>query len=193
MKIIDNFLEKEMLEELEAYVKSQLDKPVWVHGHQFYKQELKNYIVESMAPYIATVEGDIREKLKKYLLDKEILCKEPTDFLMLIYNTYPLSSVGWHTDKHDEYEHGGEDCVGCKEIAGISIYLNKEWEPNWGGFFLLKDKKEDTQGKFFEPLYNRAIINDGYDVHGVSAVSNGAKNRYSVQVFVDRPALSTIL
>lgn len=191
MKVIDNFLEKEMLEEIESYVQSQLDKPVWIHGHSFYQEELKNYIVESMAPYIAGVEDTFKDKIKKYLLGKKILIKDPSEFIVLIYNAYPLSSVGWHTDKHDEYEHGGKDYLGCKDVAGISIYLNKEWQSNWGGFFLLKDSKEDTQGKFFEPIYNRAVINNGLDIHAVSAISNGAKNRYSVQLFVERTALST--
>jgi len=189
MKVIDNFIAAELAKELEEYIHSQLDKPVWIHGHSFYHEELKNYIVESMAPYIASLSKELSHKLKNNLLTQGIFAKEPKEYDALIYNAYPLSSVGWHTDKHDEYEHGGSQSLGCRDVAGISIYLNREWKPNWGGCFMLKDNKCDTQGKFYEPIYNRAVINNGRDVHAVSAVTNGAKNRYSVQIFVDRDAL----
>jgi len=189
MKVIDNFIAAELAKELEEYIHSQLDKPVWIHGHSFYHEELKNYIVESMAPYIASLSKELSPKRKKNLLTQGIFAKEPKEYDALIYNAYPLSSVGWHTDKHDEYEHGGSQCLSCRDVAGISIYLNREWKPNWGGCFMLKDNKCDTQGKFYEPIYNRAVINNGRDVHAVSAVTNGAKNRYSVQIFVDRDAL----
>jgi hypothetical protein len=162
---------------------------VWIHGHSFYHEELKNYIVESMAPYIASLDKELANKLKQNLITKGILVQEPTDYDALIYNAYPLSSVGWHTDKHDEYEHGGSECAGCRDVAGISIYLNREWKPNWGGCFLLKDQKSSTQGTFYEPIYNRAVINNGRDIHAVGAITNGAHNRYSVQLFVSRSAL----
>ena len=189
MKIIDHFLDTDFAQELEQYILSQLDQPVWIHGHSFYHEELKNYIVESMAPYIASLDKELANKLKQNLITKGILVQEPTDYDALIYNAYPLSSVGWHTDKHDEYEHGGSECAGCRDVAGISIYLNKEWKPNWGGCFLLKDQKSSTQGTFYEPIYNRAVINNGRDIHAVSAITNGAHNRYSVQLFVNRSAL----
>jgi hypothetical protein len=189
MKVLDNFLDTEFAQELEQYIISQLDQPVWIHGHSFYHEELKNYIVESMAPYIASLDKELANKLKHNLTTKGILVQEPTDYDALIYNAYPLSSVGWHTDKHDEYEHGGSECAGCRDVAGISIYLNKEWKPNWGGCFLLKDKKSSTQGTFYEPIYNRAVINNGRDIHAVGAITNGAHNRYSVQLFVNRSAL----
>lgn len=189
MKVIDHFLDAEFAHELEQYILSQLDKPVWIHGHSFYHEELKNYIVESMAPYIASLDKELAHKLKQNLLTQGILTQEPTDYDALIYNAYPLSSVGWHTDKHDEYEHGGSECPGCRDVAGISIYLNREWKPNWGGCFLLKDHKSATQGTFYEPIYNRAVINNGRDIHAVSAITNGAHNRYSVQLFVNRSAL----
>lgn len=189
MKVIDNFLILDFANELERYLISQLDKPVWIHGHSFYNAELKNRIVESMAPYIATLDKDLANRLKETLLQQGILIQDPKDYQALIYNAYPLSSVGWHTDKHDEYEHGGSECAGCRDVSGISIYLNREWKPNWGGSFLLKDNKSSTQGTFYEPIFNRAVINNGRDVHAVSVVNNGANNRYSVQLFVNRDAL----
>jgi hypothetical protein len=190
MRVIDNFLTVDLADRLEQYVISQLNQPVWIHGHSFYHEELKNYIVESMAPYIATLDSELKRVLLEQLSQRGIITHTPTEYQALIYNAYPLSSVGWHTDKHDEYEHGGSECLGCRDVAGISIYLNREWNPNWGGCFLLKDHRDATQGTFYEPIFNRAVINNGLDVHAVSAVTNGAHNRYSVQLFVNRSALS---
>ena len=193
MKVLDNFLDIELAQELEQHIISQLDKPVWIHGHSFYSEEFKNYIVKNMSPYIATLDPELAGKLIRTLLAQGILTKEPKDVQALIYNAYPLSSVEWHTDKHGEYEHGGAECPpeceGCKDVAGISIYLNHGWKPNWGGCFLFKDNKSDTQGTFYEPIYNRAVINNGRDIHAVGAITNGAHNRYSVQLFVSRSAL----
>jgi Rps23 Pro-64 3,4-dihydroxylase Tpa1-like proline 4-hydroxylase len=189
MRVIDNFLDPQLAHELERHILDQLDKPVWIHGHSFYHEELRNYIVETMAPYIATLDKPLALKLRQHLESNSILTGTVTDYEALIYNAYPLSSVGWHTDKHDEYEHGGTECMGCRDVAGISIYLNRDWRPNWGGSFLLKDHRDATQGTFYEPIYNRAVINNGRDVHAVSAITNGAHNRYSVQLFVNRSAL----
>jgi hypothetical protein len=189
MKVIDNLLDVNLANKLEQYIIGQLDQPVWIHGHTFYKEELKNYIVESISPYLASLEKDLAKELKQALLSQGVFTQDPTNYEALIYNAYPLSSVGWHTDKHDEYEHGGSDCLGCRDVAGISIYLNRKWEPNWGGYFLYKENKTSSQGIFYEPIYNRAVINNGRDVHAVSAVTNGSNNRYSVQLFVNRDAL----
>lgn len=193
MKVIDNFLDAELAHELEQHILGQLDKPVWIHGHSFYHEELRNYIVETMAPYIATLDKSLALSLQHSLQSQGILTGTITDYEALIYNAYPLSSVGWHTDKHDEYEHGGTECMGCRDVAGISIYLNRDWKPNWGGCFLLKDHRDATTGTFYEPIYNRAVINNGRDVHAVSAITNGAHNRYSVQLFVNRSALRSDL
>lgn len=190
MKMIDNFLDVDFANELESYIIGELDKPIWMNGHSYFDAEFGKYLPDKQFPFIAHMDTKMANKLMKTLLSQGILTREPADSEALIYKAYPLSSVEWHTDKHDEYDKSREwKTQKDKDPAGISIYLNREWHPDWGGCFLLKDNHSDTHGKFYEPIFNRAIINNGRELHSVSTINAGSKNRYSVQLFLSRSAL----
>ena len=84
------------------------------------------------------------------------------------YRWPPHSYIPMHDDGH--------------RVAAATIYLNKEWYPNWGGLFLYK-RDEDPQINTFFPSYNCCVINNNQILHGTSAVTSEAQDRETVQVF----------
>lgn len=183
MKIFDNFLNTVDLHKIESYVNDSLNSTGWQSSQDFYNHEIGGILPKTITPYLFEIEGNIKEFLLKIFKDKNII-KEPAFFVCLIQNASPLSSIDWHTDTHLKYEDpSAEDPY---DVVGITIYLNKFWDPNWGGFFCRKTHKDDEEGIFIQPKYNRAVINTGLEPHAVSPLSSSADNRISIQVFVDR-------
>jgi len=78
----------------------------------------------------------------------------------------PLSYIPFHDDNH-------------KQVAS-TIYLNKDWNIDWGGLFLYY---EDQQIKTFFPSYNTCIVNNNKILHGTSLTTMDAVNRETIQVF----------
>jgi Rps23 Pro-64 3,4-dihydroxylase Tpa1-like proline 4-hydroxylase len=54
----------------------------------------------------------------------------------------------------------------------ILVFLNKNWQPEWGGNFELWDKAVRQMQQSFEPIFNRCVVFETTDesFHGVSAV-----------------------
>jgi Rps23 Pro-64 3,4-dihydroxylase Tpa1-like proline 4-hydroxylase len=80
-----------------------------------------------------------------------------------IYN-WNSSIIFWHND-------GGW-------YFGITYYLNKRWDPNWGGELLLRD------GRFVAPIGNRIVFVKTPMVHKTSLTIEGADPRLTLQSFI---------
>jgi hypothetical protein len=65
----------------------------------------------------------------------------------------------------------------------ITIYLNKEWNHDQGGFFNWQD---EVTGKWnvVSPTFNKAVINGGGVLHGISPVQSDF--RITLQIFVHK-------
>lgn len=99
----------------------------------------------------------------------------------------PSSGIGVHNDPHVKW--------------AATIYLNKEWPLNAGGWFLWNESKkrktsrfssknlnfnpEEKMWKAMSPTRNVMIINDKHEDHLVTPVSPFIKNnyRYSIQIW----------
>lgn len=71
----------------------------------------------------------------------------------------PLSAINWHYDD--------------KFSFGATLYLNDQWDKNWGGLFLWQDDDYDTTQvyKAIVPSHNTLILNDENQFHAVTALS----------------------
>jgi len=200
MLYIDNFLEQEFIDEIESYVRSILEQPVWqnggitVHknlGTTFVEEDLNTYIAKHLWPHFTAVPDFIKDRLLKYLLEeKKVFKHTPKEFFAHFHHSGPLESYPYHTDVHSEYHDPNYEGDTFDGTMGITIYLNKKWIENWYGYFLYKENKEDTFGTFIQPVYNRAIFNNGFDWHGVSATALRSDVRISLQMFVTRSAIN---
>jgi len=100
----------------------------------------------------------------------------------LFYMGFPLSCVNWHPDFPD--------------YDAMSIYLSREWDSNWGGWFAWTDERAGNDltqpafnvpyGKFFVPSYNSAIHSTNTEWHCTTPISPKAPVRYSIQLWFSK-------
>jgi hypothetical protein len=64
--------------------------------------------------------------------------------------------------------------------GGITIYLNKSWDEDWGGIFLYKDGNT-TNG--FYPKPNRCIMQCNDIPYSVAPTSKTSDVRLTIQIF----------
>jgi hypothetical protein len=200
MLFVDNFLETTLINDIEQYVRSVLSKPIWQNGgitvHKnltdtFKVEDLDTYISKHFWPHFTPLPANLKDRLSHYMIEnKKVFNKIPKDFFVHLHHSGPLESYPWHTDVHSEYNNPDYEGDKFDESMGITIYLNKNWSENWGGYFLYKKNKEDTNGIFVQPVYNRAVFNNGFDYHGVSATALNCDVRISVQMFVTKNAVN---
>ena len=97
----------------------------------------------------------------------------------LFYLGFPNSCVNWHAD-YPDYD-------------AMSIYLNKRWDSNWGGWFAYtedynrrQDQVEPMNGKFIVPSYNTSIRSTDMEWHCTTPISPFAETRISIQLFFSK-------
>lgn len=200
MIYFDNFLPVEFIDEVEKYTRSILEEPVWqnagltVHknlGHNFTEDDLNTYIAKHLWPWFSKFPNNFKEKLLDYMVNEKKVFKEvPKQFFVHLHHSGPLESYPWHTDVHSEYNDPDYDGDNFDGTMGITIYLNKNWKENWGGYFLYKDSKDATTGGFVQPVYNRAVFNNGIEYHAVSGTALRCDVRLTIQMFVSISAVN---
>tara|TARA_R100001443_G_scaffold96313_1_gene103116 strand:- start:831 stop:1397 length:567 start_codon:yes stop_codon:yes gene_type:complete len=159
-----NVLPNKLIKEIKTYVQDTVQDKRWqtsYHWPEFIRR----------TPYIPILSLD--QNLSIYNQVRKIFSKlfPPSKKFGMQVNYYrwpPHSYIPMHDDGH--------------RVAAATIYLNKEWYPNWGGLFLYK-REEDPQINTFFPSYNCCVINNNQILHGTSAVTSEAQDRETVQVF----------
>ena len=111
------------------------------------------------------------ENLKTLVAHNPYLQLKPTDYQNAMSTTIHYmergSGIQWHND--------------VKWTYGITYYLNKNWNPKWGGEFMFADKK--TNG-FFPVVGNSLVVVKAPFVHKVNTVLSPIMPRMSIQIFM---------
>jgi len=81
------------------------------------------------------------------------------------------SYIPFHVDSYNDVYYGS------------TIYLNDNWDKNYGGLYIYEDK--DTL-KAICPKYNLGIINSSKLLHATSIISNDAPLRETIQFFITK-------
>jgi Rps23 Pro-64 3,4-dihydroxylase Tpa1-like proline 4-hydroxylase len=55
------------------------------------------------------------------------------------------------------------DSTGLNRRLNVLLYLNKDWNPEWGGQFGLFDENGDKCIKKIEPIFNRLVVFETHD------------------------------
>ena len=92
------------------------------------------------------------------LLEKQLKSSLP-EYDELVFQYYiwqPQSGISWHTDEQPD------------RLFGASLYLNEEWYPNHGGWFIWED-----EGGYHAILPKKKflVINNNYQHHCVTPVT----------------------
>ena len=97
----------------------------------------------------------------------------------LFYIGLPNSCVNWHADYRD--------------YNAMSIYLNRTWVSNWGGWFGYTEKYNFVEGvvhpedgKFIVPRFNLSVLSTEMEWHCTTPISPIAEPRYSIQLFFSK-------
>ena len=163
----DNILSEELYNEVYVYTeklisekKTQFTTNIALWGDN---------IVKSSTPILRYVFSDREEVLfNKIKLELESKTPYKVNFILL-YLWTNLSYIPWHNDTHKD--------------AGLTIYLNKNWDKDWGGYFLYEEKNEI---KALLPKKNFGVLQEGGVMHSVSTINIGAEYRMTLQTFFNK-------
>lgn len=165
MKIYENVLSDETLDIIHTDIDRLKNNDCWSVGSLItWGPQVKKNITGVVVS--CKLSEEIPSIIKKEL--EHIIPQEGE--LLLNYNIwYPNSGIAWHNDGRYAY--------------GFTLYLNHNWDINWGGLFMWEDKKTNEY-KMFPPEYNSLILNDETEYHAVSVISPTATNyRLTIQGF----------
>lgn len=161
--IFDNFLDDELYNECYEYSISKLssDKISFKTNHSWDYRIVKDSNLV-LINYL-TMDNSLYEKIKNIINKKCLIDKIKN---IMFYYWMPGSHIPWHNDSGYN--------------GGITIYLNKSWDEDWGGIFLLKD------GNMINGIYpkqNRSIIQYGGVPHSVAPTTTNSDVRFTIQIF----------
>lgn len=156
-------------EELYLEVKEYVDdlfktKSTLFTTNLFWDRDLKNTSTMIARYDFEKNDIEIYKKIKTEI-EKRIPYYVNTCVLHVLPN---LSYITWHSDPHYK--------------AALTVYLNENWDNDWGGFLMYE---EDNIIKAIKPEKNLAILQENHISHCVTTVNIGADYRLSLQFFLD--------
>ena len=167
MKIIHNFIGSAFIQQILKENEEKMYDNIW-RSNLGWQEEIVApsgvVLIRSLSP--EHVETLITAMRKNGLVapDQEI------EIDAQAYVWHRLSYIPWHSDKDND------DDV----RFAASLYLNPEWNNDWGGLFLYK---KDGEIRAESPEYDKLVFNDNNFPHATSMLSVDAPYRHSVQLF----------
>ena len=143
---ITNDLHQKCLNELNE----KADQNCWRSSTINWSSEVKQGVIGSC------ISTPVSDKIQK-LLEKELESSLPkyTELICKYYIWQSMSGIAWHNDETQD------------RLFGATLYLNEEWYPNNGGWFIW----EDGDGYHtILPKKKFLVLNDGFQNHCVTPV-----------------------
>ena len=167
MRIINEVLSEKLFIKCKEELQNKLNKRCWVSGFVNWQPILRRGICGSCL--VADVSDELSElihkQIKSYLPEHDrIECN--------FHMWQPLSGIAGHDDDHMKF--------------GVTIYLNDNWEPDAGGWFVWEDDETKKSGirKALIPTRNMMVINDKQEKHWVTSIAASPPDmRYSIQIW----------
>ena len=167
MKIINNFTESVFIKNVLEENNGLLYKNVW-RSNLGWQNEI---ISPSGAVLVRSLTDEQKNQLRKSLISNDIIRKNDVIELdVQAYVWHRLSYIPWHSDKDDS------DNV----RYAATLYLNEEWNEDWGGLFLYKFNNEIRAEA---PLFNKLVFNDQNFPHATTILGVDAPFRHTIQLF----------
>lgn len=168
MNIIKNFLDEENMQNLwNKYEQSK--------GHPLFEiNDLGRWVSPLYQGNFGPVYILRLDEWRDFFYDK--LCN------VSLFKDYQLSACFMHIWQKGSGIRWHEDGTGNR--IGVTIYMNRKWDVNWGGIFLYQ---KNGDNKWYCPEYNDCVYFESPLWHSVSIISNDIPEpRMSVQLFWDK-------
>lgn len=164
MQVYKNVLSTETLNHCHEELKSLMGEPVWRCSDQFWGEEIKVGVTGVCTSTFVSNEllNKVRGDLLSYLPAHNRLSAQH-------YIWHKHSGISIHNDWAYDF--------------AATVYLNPEWNLDWGGLFMWKDPV--TQGIHGHvPEYNTMVVNTQKTEHFVTLMSPLAPtNRFTLQIW----------
>jgi len=153
------------------YIQDFLDYPTYkkLH-HDVFKKKLINKFKKnknSTTHLFSIAEYEPVQKIKILLENNKFYKTKITNYKPLIYSMGDGYSLNWHNDHGYTY--------------GITYYINRRWNPLFGGEFLFRDK--NVNGSI--PVVGNSIVIIKIPLdHKVTPVMKPIVSRKTIQIFV---------
>lgn len=167
MQIINNFINSDFIDEILKENKDLIYDNIWRSNLGWQDEIVSPNGVVLIRSLSDNQKKELMKALKNHFLvppDKKI------ELDAQAYMWHKLSFIPWHSDK-DSY-----DAV----RFAATLYLNKEWDDNWGGLFLFK-KNDCIYAE--SPRFNKLVFNDQNYEHATSMLTANAPFRFTLQLF----------
>lgn len=92
------------------------------------------------------------------------------NYSAMYYEGHGQCGLNWHTD--------------MAYSASASIYLNDDWDDNYGGYFVFRMEGGNKLATVVRPDLGVAVFQKGKINHAVTTTRNDAPKRKSIQVFI---------
>jgi len=164
MKIIKNILDDDTLKLIHSDLKKQAKEYAWMNSRLVWEHNLyKNSTIGNISQ--TTVSDNIHSIVAYQIKNKSKIKYQKIVIQHCVWE--PLSGLNIHTD--DRYKFSA------------TIYLNKTWDINWGGWFVYLKGKQYIA---IPPEYNTCIMNTDHTPHMVSQISPLIKHhRHTLQIW----------
>jgi hypothetical protein len=164
MKIYNNVLTDETIQKIRNETNQTRGDCVWRSSVLSWVGEIQRGILASVA--CKDVSPELAESIESQI--KHLL--PPHDELYQQIYVWPRASgISAHNDGNKKF--------------GATIYLNHDWELDFGGLFVWKEK-ETEELKVRMPEYNSMVLNDDEELHLVTPVAfNCMALRHTVQIW----------
>lgn len=169
MKVIDNFLPTDLYQTLWNHLQ-QLNTPLECPRDEQDHQGLDN--CERFA-----IQGDAQQLFMNALIEQNI-CRQNNKHEMTYHKMKAPYYSHFHCDRLSDWHSDDIDFV------GITFFMNKDWQHNYGGLFVWKHSWQSDQGEFVEPTQNRLVVNPQDYPHAVTQITNPTVLRHSIQIFI---------
>jgi Rps23 Pro-64 3,4-dihydroxylase Tpa1-like proline 4-hydroxylase len=155
MKIFKNFLSEEIFKICYKDLVTKLMSESWSYtAVKWAEPRVLNGVTGSV------LSSTVSEEVYKLLYDKFSSALDISKFnniRMEYYIWQPNSGLALHNDA----------------VYGMAstIYLNENWNVDYGGIFMWKESENDDMFNAISPLKNMMILNDNHQYHMVTSIS----------------------
>lgn len=178
IKILTDVLSESYIEQLLAWNEETKMGDVWASNQTKWVDVLK--YATSGTILSRALADEWKNPIYYELANRGKLDYLPHSSAAIFYVGYQTSCVNWHPD-YLEYD-------------AMSIYLNKEWDSNWGGWFAWTEENKGVdeygynpkKGQFYCPQYNTAVYSTEREWHCTTPTSTSAQPRISIQLFFSK-------